>query len=212
MADLPLPLLASLLFTLIGPLQLIPTFARMTAGTDARLRLRIALVAFATAALALSLAVFAGASAMAKAGTTPPALMLAGGLILLVTALRAMFAPGSSQGPQATAAPRLDAGVHPIAVPGIVTPVGVAVIIIFVSYFPDLQDKLTILTVVGVILVLNLVAMLSAHIIMAVIGSAPLIVLGAVFGVLQAAMGMQMLLSGVRAAGLVRVAAGPGLM
>ena len=85
----------------------------------------------------------------------------------------------------------------PIAIPGIVTPVGVAVLIIFVSYFPALADKLAIMGVVAAILTLNLGAMLVARWFMTNVGAAPLLVLGAVFGVLQAAMGVEMLISGL---------------
>lgn len=43
---------------------------------------------------------------------------------------------------------------------------------------------------------LNLLAMLYAHRVMAVIGVAPLTVLGAVFGVLQLALGIEMIADG----------------
>jgi multiple antibiotic resistance protein len=204
MADVPLPLLATLLFTLIGPIALIPTFAATTAGADPVLRRRIAFLAFGTSVVTLAVAVFAGASAMAGAGTSRPALILAGGLILTLTALRNLFAFGMAPpAAQVAAPPSVGIGFSPIAIPGIVTPVGVAVIIIFVSYFPALTDKLAIMAVTLAVLCANLVAMLFAHKVMRVIGAAPLLVLGAVFGVLQVAMGVEMILSGLRRSGLV---------
>lgn len=75
------------------------------------------------------------------------------------------------------------------------TPVGIAVLIIFASYFPG--DRLSILTVVAVILAADLLAMLAADRFMRKVGVSPLIVLGAIFGVLQAAMGIQFIVNGL---------------
>ncbi len=91
----PLPLLASLLFTLMGPIALMPTFAAATAGVESRLRLRIALVALLTALITLGLAVLVGAVAMAKSGTQPSSLIIAAGLILTLTALRNLLGPAT---------------------------------------------------------------------------------------------------------------------
>ena len=75
---LPLGLLASLLFILIGPIALLPTFAALTGSIDRAMQVRIALVAAATALITFALAVFIGAGAMAQAGTTPAALISGG--------------------------------------------------------------------------------------------------------------------------------------
>lgn len=85
----------------------------------------------------------------------------------------------------------------PIAIPGIVTPMGVAILILFASYFPNLIDRFAILAVIGGIIVANYLAMMSAHWFMRTIGPTPLIVLGAIFGVLQVALGIEMIVSGI---------------
>lgn len=196
-SGVPLPLLGGLLFSLIGPVALLPLFASVTAGADSRLRLRIALTAAAAATATIAVAVFVGAGAMAGAGTSSSSLIIAAGLILLLTAFRNIFGAGGGARSAANAPPTTALGVMPIAIPGIVTPVGVAVLIIFVSYFPSTADKLAIMGVVAVIMLLNLVAMLGARLFMERIGAAPLLVLGAVFGVLQAAMAIEMIVSGL---------------
>jgi len=134
---------------------------------------------------------------MAGAGTSAPSLIIAAGLILLFTAFRNIFGARGGEGSGPKAPPTEALGFIPIAIPGIVTPVGVAVLIIFVSYFPSTTDKLAIMGVVGAIMLLNLGAMLSAHLFMERIGAAPLLVLGAIFGVLQAAMAVEMIISGL---------------
>lgn len=143
-AELPVALLGSLLFMMIGPVQAIPLFAAATAGLDRAAQVRTAVAATGIAGAALSLAVAIGATAMANAGTSRASLIIAAGLILTITALRNIFsaAPTGSS----------NAGGHslalsPIAIPGLVTPVGVAILIIFSSYFEASEDKLAILAV-----------------------------------------------------------------
>nr|MCU0730349.1 MarC family protein [Hyphomonas sp.] len=117
-------------------------------------------------------------------------------LILLATALKNLL--GGHNAPSGPPAPvTLGTALTPLAIPGIVTPVGVAVLIIFVSYFPGSGNQVAMLGVVAAIMVINLIAMLFAHTFMARIGPAPLVVLGAVFGVLQAAMGLQFIMNGL---------------
>jgi multiple antibiotic resistance protein len=191
----PLAVLGSLLFTLIGPIGLMPVFARLTEGAAFEMRLKLGSATVGIAALALGLAIWVGAPAMQKAGTSPPSLIIAAGIILLLTALRSMF--GAKSGYAAPVAePRgMAAALSPLAIPGIVTPVGVAVVIIFATYFPASRPE--IFTVVVAILCANLIAMLLSSLFMRRIGMAPLMVLGSVFGVLQAAMGVELLTSGL---------------
>jgi multiple antibiotic resistance protein len=193
---LPLSTLGSLLFTLMGPIAAIPLFAGATAGADRALQVKIALTAYAVALIGLAVAVFIGAGALAGWGVSPPSLIIAAGLILSLTALRNIF--GAGHGPAGEPpAPTVSTGFSPIAIPGLVTPMAVAILVIFVSYFPSSSDKLSVMGVAAAIMTVNLGAMLCAHWFMRVIGPAPLVVLGAVFGVLQVAMGIEMIISGV---------------
>lgn len=202
-AALPLPLLGSLLFTLMGPIAIMPLFAAATAGADARLCRQIALRAYLVSLATFAVAVFVGAGAMAGVGTSSSSLIIAAGLILTLTALRNIFGAAASAKMDQPTSPTTALGFMPIAIPGIVTPVGVAVLIIFVSYFPALADKLAVMGVVAAIMTLNLGAMLIARWFMTHVGAAPLLVLGAVFGVLQAAMGIEILISGLSLSRLV---------
>jgi len=81
---------------------------------------------------------------------------------------------------------------------------GVAVLIIFVSYFPAWGEKLTIMTIAVAIVAVNLLAMFAAPGLMKRTGLAPLQVLSAVFNVLQTAMGMEMIVSGLLRSALLR--------
>lgn len=193
-AQLPVALLGSLLFSMIGPVQVIPLFAAATAGLERTAQIRTAFAATAIAGAALSLAVTVGASAMASAGTSRASLIIAAGVILMLTALQNIF--GGAGRNALVEQGKYGLALSPIAIPGLATPIGVAILIIFSSYFRGVDHKLTMLGVTASILALDLLAMLCATWFMRVVGMAPLVLLGAVFGVLQAAMGVEMVMSG----------------
>jgi multiple antibiotic resistance protein len=186
---------------LIGPIALLPLFATTTAAAPPELRTRIAGWAALFALGTLGIAVFVGAGVMQAAGTSRSALIIAAGIILTLTALRNIF--GAAQQARALEGePTIGLALMPMAIPGIVTPMGVAIVILFASYFPDFADRLAILGVIASIMLANYVAMRISHWFMRVIGAVPLLILGAIFGVLQSAMGIEMIMSGIRLSGL----------
>ena len=80
-----------------------------------------------------------------------------------------------------------------LAFPTIVTPAGIAAVIIFVTLSPDLAGKATIGLLLLVILVLDLIAMWYARAILKWL-ALPLYILGAVLGVIQVALGLNIML------------------
>lgn len=197
-SGLPLGLLGALLFSLIGPISVMPKFAALTGGLDPAARRRVALLAALYATVALVLAAVTGAASLAKFGISKQALILAAGLLLLVISLRNVVpgaAPAAAAQPEKAAPSAL--ALSPLAVPGIVHPVGVCVLVLFAAYFPALEDRLAVAGLVCGLMLVNYLAMLAAPAFMRLVGMGPLIILGAVFGVLQVALGIQFILSGL---------------
>jgi multiple antibiotic resistance protein len=210
MDTFPIAKLATLIFMMMGPIGLIPAFAGLTAGADTAQRRRIALHAFGYACVALSIAVAIGAGVLAAWGASRPALVIAAGLLLAFASLRNVLAPpraprapGGSARTAKPPPPSPGIALSPIAFPSIVTPHGVGVLIVFVAYAPEASVKASILGVGLAIMALDLFATLGAQRLMRAIGLVPLTLLGAVFGVLQLALGVEMIASGIalRAAG-----------
>jgi multiple antibiotic resistance protein len=198
-ASLPVGQLAPLVFMMMGPIGAMATFAAVSAGADTNLRRRMAVRATVVAGAAIGIAVLLGASVLVAWGASPGALIVAAGLLLGLAALRNLM--GAGGGGHASAGqdkPSIEAAMSPIAIPTIASPYGIGVLIIFATFFPAWSDRLTILAITLAILGINFVAMFFAHRIMPVIGQAPLMVLGAVFGVLQLALGLQMIADGLR--------------
>jgi multiple antibiotic resistance protein len=208
---LPLGRLALLLFMLMGPIGLIPAFDGAMRGRDSRDRRRVALQVTIFALVALGLAVFLGTAAMARVGTTTPSLIIAAGTILTVTALRNILAAGRpvaalepATPPQAL--PSWMPALSPITIPGLVSPVVVAILVIFTTSFPEPGQRVAILGAAVAVMALNVLAMLGAEAFMHRVGLAPLLLLGAVFGVLQVALGIEILSDGVALAAALRSA------
>lgn len=190
-----------LLFNMMGPIGLIPAFAGLTAGMDQATRNGVARRAAWLASIALVLAVFLGAAMLGAWSIGNGSLIFAAGLIVTATALLPLLgAGGGAPGPTAASKRTPEQlAVTPLAFPTMVTPRAVSVLIIFIAYFPTLRDKLTVLAVAGFVVLLNLIGMRYAHSFMEKVGMTPLLVLGAVFGVLQVALGVEMMANGWQA-------------
>jgi len=187
-----------LLFNMMGPIGLIPAFAALTAKMSEEDRSAMANRAAFLALVSLALAVFLGAVMLESWSISNGSLVLAGGVIVAVTALLPIVARSGEPAPKAMEHQSLrQLAVSPLAFPIMVSPRAVAILIIFVAYFPTMDGKLTVLVVATLMMGLNLLGMRYAHAFMAKIGMTPLLVLGAVFGVLQVALGIEMISNGI---------------
>jgi multiple antibiotic resistance protein len=203
----PLGQVFTLLFLMLGPFKIIGPFLKVTEGADDRLARQIALWATIFAALALLVAGVLGETFLSSYGVPLPVLALAGGVILFLVALKNVleqFAP-----PEAlhdTAAARPDAvmkvALRPLAFPSIVTPYGIAALIVFLAFSQTLEGRLTIGAVVVAIMALNLAVMLVARRLPAVV-TLVLTILGAVLGVVQVAIGLQIINNALRTLGVL---------
>lgn len=188
-----------LLFNMMGPIGVIPAFAALTAKFSAEDRSMMASRAALFAFLALLVAVFMGTAMLESWSISKGSLIFAGGAIVTLTALQHVFGlHGGGSAPAGEQTPR-QLAVSPLAIPTIASPRPIAVLIIFVAAFPTTAGKLTVLAVGGFVMLLNIWGMRNAQWFMEKVGMTPLLVLGAVFGVLQVALGVEMMADGFQA-------------
>jgi multiple antibiotic resistance protein len=184
------------LFIMVGPLNVLGPFAQLTRNANGKLRRDIALGAFGFSTVALLVGAYLGKLLLQKWEVTIGALMLAAGILLFLVALKKILAPDP---PEKLAAagehPTMALALSPLAFPTIVTPYGVATVIIFLVLAPQLQ--LLIVGLIVVVMLLDLAAMLAGRAILRAFG-VPLQVLGAVLGVMQAALGTEVIVLAVR--------------
>jgi multiple antibiotic resistance protein len=115
-----------------------------------------------------------------------PVLALAAGIVLFLVALQTILQqftpPARNEGEAAPAI--LSMAITPVAFPTIVTPYGIAALIVFITVSRDWQQKLTIGAILVGIMLLNLIAMLLARHILRFLGVL-LQTLGAVLGIIH---------------------------
>ena len=185
-------LLLPLVFMMMGPIGLIPVFVGATADMEPAAQRRVASRAWRFATIGVVLAVVLGAGILHAWGATPSSLTIAAGALLALSALKNLL---FREAAKPAVAP--DPAISPLAVPTILSPYGVGVLIIFVAYLPGVWAKLAVAAVALFIVALDWLAMRHAERLMELVGPVPLTLLGAVFGVLQLALGIEMVISGI---------------
>jgi multiple antibiotic resistance protein len=179
------------LFLMLGPFKIIGPFAKMTQGSDPILIRQLAIRSIIFSSAALLIAAFLGELIIRKYGIPLPILGISGGIILFLVALLNViqqFAPIEASNKNVVT-PTLNMAMNPLAFPTIVTPYGIAAVIVILAYSPDLNSKIVVgATVVGIML-LNLLVMLITRYVFKFL-SIFLAILGAILGVIQVALGL----------------------
>jgi multiple antibiotic resistance protein len=182
-------------FLLLGPIKIVGPFAKLTRGADPHFCGQLAVRSILLAVGALAAAAILGEAFLSRYRISVPVLAITGGLILFLAALDTVMQ--QFRGPAGVDAkempPSLSLAVSPLAFPIIVTPSGIAAVIIFVALSPDLTGRLTIGLLLLVILMLDLLAMWYARAILKWL-TLPLHILGAVLAVIQVALGLNIML------------------
>lgn len=190
-----------LLFMMTGPLRVVPGFAAITREMDAPTRNRLALRSTLFALAGVFLALFVGHTVLRSWGATPEALAAATGLLLLFTSLQALIGwPTANPNPNQLSDSTEKLALSPIAFPTILPPFAVGVLILFGAYFPSMTNQAAMFGMASALLAVDYFAMRNAHKIMATIGFNTLQVLGAVFGVLQLSLAIQMIFWSIKTA------------
>jgi multiple antibiotic resistance protein len=197
----------TLFFVMLGPIKILGPFAQLTRGMDAGAMRGIALRAFALALIAAVGGGFVGRRLLEKWDVPILVLMLAGGIIFFVVALNLVLAQYESPReapPALPASPR--AAAMRITFPTVVTPHGIAAVIVILANSSDSARTANIIAILIAVMVLDLLAMLFARWIMDGVGALVLQILGAVLGVVQIALALEMILRALRGLGVLNAA------
>jgi multiple antibiotic resistance protein len=182
------------LFLMLGPFKILGPFTRLTQGATVRKTNRLALLAIIVSCITLLLAGVIGENILANFGIPLPILALAAGIILFLVALLNIlhqFETPDSKGTE-TAPLVMSAAISPLAFPTIVTPYGIAAVIVFIALSPDLSGSIMVGEMVGIIMLINLAFMLINRYIFKVL-MLILPILGAILGVVQVALGLKII-------------------
>lgn len=194
-----------LFFVMLGPIKIIGPFAAMMQDAEEKSCRKLAVHAFAIASATTLIAAAVGRAILENWHVSLGALLIAGGVILFLVALRQVLqqyapAPEAEVRPQSAA---FGAMAVRLAFPTIVTPYGIATVIILLSVSPDIRYVVGVAAALIAVMVLNLLAMLYARRILKAVGLMPLQIVGTVLMVMQVALGVQMILGGLRLIGVL---------
>ncbi|MBF6024457.1 MarC family protein [Lysobacter niastensis] len=186
-------------FIMLGPIKAIGPFFAATRELDPGKLRALAFKIFVFGVIAVLLAGLVGSAMLRKWQISTPAMMLAGGLIFLLVALQMVLAQYEKDPPApAAGGPQVMHLVFPVTV----TPYGVAALICLMALSGSFDRSLTVLGLALGVMVLNLLAMLAVRPIMRWVGPVPLQILGAVLGILQVALALQIIVRALQKLGL----------
>ena len=199
-----------MLFLMLGPIKILVPFVTMTLSSDPRFRYRLATRATLFSAAALALAGVLGRVMLENFEISLSVLAMTGGVILFLVALQTVLQqPAGVPGqPQESGKPQepdkaADLALTPLAFPTIVTPYGIAAVIVFATRATGHHDQeFALAGIVLLILILDWLAMLFAETILRWTGTA-LQIFAVVLGVTQAALGLQMILHNLQLIGFL---------
>ena len=195
----------TLFFVTLGPLKIVAPFAQLTREMDERTVKHIAMRAFLIAVCALVVGGFAGRALITGWSIPVSALLLSGGIIFVLVGLKLVLEQYQPAHPSQPPLPATEmAAAMRITFPVVVTPYGIAALIVVLANSPDATRTVAILAILLGVMVLNLLAMHYARHIMGGVTVIVLQILGAVLGVLQVAVAIEMILLALKQMNIVK--------
>ncbi len=213
LADIDIWMVLDILVLLLigmGPKVALVPFLDLTADLDGDTRKEVARRMVRTGVTVALILVVLGAFLMKLLHFSPEALYIAGGIVFLLLALKMLAGAGGSEDHHTKASERspMEMALYPLAVPYLLNPAGITMLVIF-SGAIDSWLMLAILVVLVLLmgafdwLIFKNLDSLAKH-----LDKSRLAVTEAVFGVLLAALAVQLVLQGLADLGIITLAAG----
>ena len=193
----------------MGPKIALVPFLDLTKGMYTDTQKKVARRMVQTGVTTALILVFFGGLLMKLLHFTPGAANIAGGIVLLLLALHMLVSPGKEDHHEkASGRDMMKMAMYPLAVPYMLNPAGIAVLVIYSS---DISSVLMLIILVAIVLIMGVLDWyvfsnmdkLAKH-----LDSSRLAVTEAVFGVLMAALAVQLMLDGLDALGIISLLGG----
>lgn len=198
---LPPSEILTLFVVTLGPIKFLLPFAQRTKELSAEMQRSVALRAFMIASTAVVVGALLGQSTLARWHIPVPVLMITAGVVLFVVALKQVLRPYAADrlaAPDPLPPSPWEAAMR-IVFPLIVTPYGIAAVIVLLAESGTPTRTAAVLGLLLGVMCLNLVAMLFARRMVTGPVLLALQVIGAVLAVLQVALAINFMLIGWRA-------------
>jgi multiple antibiotic resistance protein len=190
-------------FVVIDPPGCAPIYASLTGQASAQQRRAMALRAVTVAGIILVVFALFGETLLSALHIELNSFRIAGGIMLFLIALDMVFEKRTERREQRAQkvidTPEIeDVSIFPMAMPMIAGPGSIASVMLLVSQNTGIDRALTILAALAVVLLLTLVALLTAGPLMKLLGKSAEAVITRLLGVLLAALAAQFVIDGLR--------------
>lgn len=193
-------------FMLLGPIKLIPAFGGLTRGADLRFKREVAFWATVIAAVLCTFVAVAGTALLGKYRISLEALRVSGGLVLLIASLQVIFKKGQPPSPPSGTPTALQLAVSPVAIPMMVPPAGVALILLTMMLAPQFPGTTQAVAIcLAIMMVLDFLVMYFVDWVMTPGVMLVLAVLGSVLIFVQVCLGVETILNGLNGRGFLGV-------
>jgi multiple antibiotic resistance protein len=194
----------------MGPKIALVPFLEATQGMEADAQRKMANIMVRTAVGTALLLVVLGWFLMRLLHFTPGAANVAGGIVLLLLALHMLISPGKQKDHHEEAGGRnpMQMAIYPLAVPFLLNPAGIAALVVASD---DINSVVSGALVIGLVLLVGLIDFavfrnidkLSKH-----LDPSRLVITEVIFGVLLAALAVQLMADGLAAMGIIEMVGG----
>lgn len=194
-------------FATLGPLKTVPAFYAATQGADRRTIRTLAAKSTIVATLVVLFVTFSAVGTLAKWRVTVDAILIAGGIMLLIASVKTLSTFTLVELPDPVPAGKAPLSTRwmgrpvlsPLAIPSIVPPIGIVVMLVFAGLaVGNTAYQMQLLALLLAIMGANFLAMLLAAPIMRVVGFPVLQVTGWVFSALQGGLAVQAIINAIR--------------
>jgi multiple antibiotic resistance protein len=189
---------------IMNPVSVIPVFLQITAHEVAEVQRKIALKATITAGGILLVFAVVGDWLLTQLEISPGALLIAGGVLLLIFAIRRVLGADSGSGrtpsesERAEAQNKRDSFVFPLAIPLIAGPGALTVVTFQMKQVAgDLGSQGLLILALLMVLAINGVLLIFANTVGRALGVTGTNVITRVFGIILAAIAAQLILNGI---------------
>lgn len=193
-------------FLTLGPIKIIPAFAKLTQSMSPQFKREVAVKGILVAAGICLYVALLGRNILRMYEISLEALTIAGGLVLLLSALKSIFPSVQLPNPNPTQPTAMQLAISPVAAPIVVSPVGIASILIFVMLIPRYPGMILVIAkALVVMLILDFLVMFFIDSILKITGLImALQVLSSVLVFIQVALAVEAILKAMQGLGVIR--------
>jgi multiple antibiotic resistance protein len=191
----------------MGPKIALVPFLDLTKGMDGDTQRKVARRMVQTAVTTALILAVLGWFLMRLLHFTPGAANIAGGIVLLLLALHMLISPGKDDHHEAASGrDPMQMALYPLAVPYLLNPAGIAAIVIASSEFASLVMVVILIALILIVGALDWLIFRNMDKLAKYLDPSRLAVTEAVFGVLLAALAVQLMLDGLADLGILALA------